>query len=60
MLPLRGSLPDMTSDSERYLRLQAIYRERANRDLEMVDSRVNRLCESLGFVSRSASQPPDS
>ncbi|KAA3678464.1 amyloid beta precursor protein binding protein 1 [Paragonimus westermani] len=27
-LPVRGSLPDMTSDSKRYLRLLSVYRER--------------------------------
>lgn len=34
LLPVQGSLPDMTSDSERYIRLQNIYRNRASKDAQ--------------------------
>ncbi|KAF5398745.1 Amyloid beta protein binding protein 1 [Paragonimus heterotremus] len=39
-LPIRGSLPDMTSDSKRYLRLLSIYRERSEWAVERLSSRL--------------------
>ena len=33
-LPLRGSIPDMTSDSQRYIQLQKIYSEQAKSDIQ--------------------------
>lgn len=35
-LPVRGVIPDMTSDSERYIALQNVYRAKANADSEAV------------------------
>lgn len=35
-LPLRGTLPDMFSDSQRYIELQTIYKRKADQDIEMV------------------------
>ena len=32
LLPLPGTLPDMASDTENYVRLQQIYRDRALKD----------------------------
>ena len=34
-LPLRGTLPDMTADSERYINLQKVYATRAKQDANM-------------------------
>ena len=35
-LPVSGSVPDMFSDSERYIQLQSIYKEKAREDMEQV------------------------
>ncbi|XP_014681576.1 PREDICTED: NEDD8-activating enzyme E1 regulatory subunit-like [Priapulus caudatus] len=48
-LPLRGTLPDMTADSDRYVALQGVYRARARRDLERVRARVNAQLQQLGL-----------
>lgn len=37
VMPLTGILPDMISDSERYVALASIYRKRATEDAEKVD-----------------------
>ncbi|VDP31296.1 unnamed protein product [Schistosoma margrebowiei] len=39
-LPVRGSLPDMISDSKRYLQLLSIYRERSEWAVERLASRL--------------------
>ena len=52
-LPLRGSIPDMFSDSKRYIQLQNIYRERANADVEEVFNRVQHHLEAIGRQSVS-------
>ncbi|CAH8864735.1 unnamed protein product [Trichobilharzia szidati] len=39
-LPVRGSLPDMISDSHRYLKLLSIYRERSEWAVERLASRL--------------------
>ncbi|ESO96926.1 hypothetical protein LOTGIDRAFT_231724 [Lottia gigantea] len=44
-LPLRGTIPDMTADSERYIKLQNIYRHQANQDCQSVSNSVQRLVE---------------
>ena len=48
LLPLRGSLPDMFSDSERYIKLQNIYQEKAKKDMELLMSYVSDACTNLG------------
>ena len=35
-LPVSGAVPDMFSDSERYIQLQGIYKEKAREDMEQV------------------------
>ncbi|KAK7114181.1 NEDD8-activating enzyme E1 regulatory subunit-like isoform X2 [Littorina saxatilis] len=47
-LPLRGTIPDMTSDSERYIQLQNVYREQAATDMTAIRNRVHALLQSLG------------
>lgn len=49
-LPLRGSIPDMTADSERYIQLQNVYRQQAKLDADVVSSYVQKLLESIGRV----------
>ena len=40
VLPLRGSLPDMFSDSKRYIELQNIYKNKAESDIQRVEELV--------------------
>ncbi|KAK2143283.1 hypothetical protein LSH36_857g00105 [Paralvinella palmiformis] len=47
-LPLRGSIPDMTADSERYIQLQNVYRQQAKLDVDAVSNYVQNLLESIG------------
>ena len=49
-LPLRGSIPDMTSDSERYIQLQNVYKSQANADTGVVSNYVQSILESVGRV----------
>jgi amyloid beta precursor protein binding protein 1 len=47
-LPLRGSIPDMFSDSKRYIQLQNIYRDKAAADAEEVFKLVQQHLEAVG------------
>ncbi|KAK3792128.1 hypothetical protein RRG08_055391 [Elysia crispata] len=47
-LPLRGSIPDMTADSERYIQLQTVYREQAELDSIAVAGHVHALLHNIG------------
>ncbi|XP_043189117.1 NEDD8-activating enzyme E1 regulatory subunit-like isoform X2 [Amphibalanus amphitrite] len=51
LLPVRGPIPDMFSDSDRYIQLQNIYREEARRGADQVQRHVHLLLESLGRPS---------
>ncbi|PFX26195.1 NEDD8-activating enzyme E1 regulatory subunit-like [Stylophora pistillata] len=54
-LPLRGSIPDMTADSKRYIELQNIYQEQARKDIAVVTQRVHRILLDLGKSTDSIS-----
>ena len=56
MLPVRGTIPDMFSDSERYIKLLNIYRNKAVMDAEQVYRRVQTHLESIGRSPVSTSQ----
>ncbi len=47
-LPVRGTLPDMFSDSERYIKLLNIYRNKASSDSENIFKRVQSHLEHIG------------
>uniref|UniRef100_T1JKN5 NEDD8-activating enzyme E1 regulatory subunit n=1 Tax=Strigamia maritima TaxID=126957 RepID=T1JKN5_STRMM len=47
-LPLRGSIPDMTADSERYISLQNIYKNEANKHTEIIFRKVQQLLLNIG------------
>ncbi|XP_064467372.1 NEDD8-activating enzyme E1 regulatory subunit-like [Ornithodoros turicata] len=47
-LPLRGSIPDMTADTERYVKLLNIYHTEAERHVQAMHSRVQQLLTNLG------------
>jgi len=46
-LPLRGSLPDMFSDSKRYIELQNVYKTKAESDIQKVTDLVRESLEDL-------------
>ena len=54
-LPVRGTIPDMTADSDRYIQLQQVYREQADRDDAIVTQKVHDLLQSIGRVSLNVS-----
>lgn len=47
-LPLRGSIPDMTSNSVMYVDLCRLYQFRAKRDMEIIKSHLHHVLISLG------------
>jgi len=55
-LPVSGIVPDMFSDSERFIKLQNIYREKACQDAEMIQRKVLQVLESLGKSPESISE----
>ena len=56
ILPVRGSIPDMFSDSDRYIKLSNIYRNKAIQDAEIVHRFVQNHLESIGRPSDSISE----
>lgn len=48
-LPLRGSLPDMTADTSKYIALQQIYLQESSRCSDVVHRRVQQLLHQLGL-----------
>ncbi|XP_072745070.1 NEDD8-activating enzyme E1 regulatory subunit [Anoplolepis gracilipes] len=53
LLPLKGTLPDMTADTEKYITLQQIYHKQASADAEAVWRRTLQLLRQLGRPSDS-------
>jgi len=47
-LPLPGILPDMTSDTERYVKLQSVYRRKAREDMNYIKKVVDTQLEKVG------------
>ncbi|XP_076295224.1 nedd8-activating enzyme E1 regulatory subunit APP-BP1 isoform X2 [Lasioglossum baleicum] len=56
LLPLKGTLPDMTADTEKYIMLQQIYHKQAAADAEVVWRRTAQLLRQLGKPSDSISE----
>jgi len=50
LLPLRGIIPDMTADSEKYIQLHSLYREQAAVDVVAVTTHLLRLLQTIGRV----------
>ena len=55
-LPCNGIIPDMFSDSERYIALQNVYREKAAEDVETVMRHVRNHLELIGRSPESISE----
>jgi len=51
LLPLRGIIPDMTSDSDKYVQLHSFYREQAAVDVVAVTTHLLRLLQTIGRVT---------
>ena len=56
LLPLKGTLPDMTADTEKYITFQQIYHKQAIVDAEAVWRRTLQLLRQLGKSSDSISE----
>mmetsp|Transcript_7492 Transcript_7492/g.24880 ORF Transcript_7492/g.24880 Transcript_7492/m.24880 type:complete len:560 (+) Transcript_7492:72-1751(+) len=48
LLPLPGSLPDMTSTTDFYLALQRVFQQKAEEDAAAVEAHVNRALAAMG------------
>ena len=55
-LPLRGSIPDMTSSSDMYVELQRVYQTKARADMEAVASHLSELLTSIGKPTSAISE----
>jgi len=55
-LPVSGVIPDMFSDSERFIKLQNLYRDKAGQDAEMIQRKVQQVLESLGRSSETITE----
>ncbi|KAM6981339.1 NEDD8-activating enzyme E1 regulatory subunit [Aplochiton taeniatus] len=52
-LPVRGSIPDMIADSQKFINLQNVYRDKSMQDAALVSKHVESLLQSVG-------KPPES
>uniref|UniRef100_A0A8B9SZI5 NEDD8-activating enzyme E1 regulatory subunit n=1 Tax=Anas platyrhynchos TaxID=8839 RepID=A0A8B9SZI5_ANAPL len=55
-LPVRGTIPDMIADSNKFIRLQNVYREKAKKDIAAVGNHAAKLLQSLGKAPESISE----
>lgn len=49
-LPLNGKIPDMTADTDSYIKMQGVYRAKAERDRKELLSNALALAEKLGVA----------
>ncbi|KAI1904161.1 hypothetical protein AGOR_G00002830 [Albula goreensis] len=55
-LPVRGIIPDMIADSDKFIKLQNVYREKAIQDALVVSKHVESLLQSVGKPTESISE----
>ncbi|CAL8246966.1 unnamed protein product [Lota lota] len=55
-LPARGTIPDMISDSQRFINLQNVYRDKALQDAAAVAKHVESLLQTAGKTPESISE----
>uniref|UniRef100_A0A4W4FLX4 NEDD8-activating enzyme E1 regulatory subunit n=1 Tax=Electrophorus electricus TaxID=8005 RepID=A0A4W4FLX4_ELEEL len=53
-LPVRGTIPDMIADSDKFISLQNVYRERALQDAAAVSRHVESHLQAVGKVCKNA------
>lgn len=56
VLVLRGSIPDMASDSDSYMNLQRVYKQKARDDASVIASRVQELLALVGKPADTISE----
>ncbi|KAM9301535.1 NEDD8-activating enzyme E1 regulatory subunit [Gastrophryne carolinensis] len=56
ILPLRGTIPDMIADSDKFIKLQNVYREKAKKDASTVEHYVSKILLSVGRPPESISE----
>eukprot|EP00871_Galdieria_phlegrea_P004796 jgi/Galph1/5317/GphlegSOOS_G3909.1 len=52
-LPLKGSVPDMVSDTESYIGLQRVYKKRAEKEQKLVFGYVKEIAHQVGLQENS-------
>uniref|UniRef100_A0A671LLB9 NEDD8-activating enzyme E1 regulatory subunit n=1 Tax=Sinocyclocheilus anshuiensis TaxID=1608454 RepID=A0A671LLB9_9TELE len=55
-LPVRGTIPDMIADSDKFIKLQNVYRDKAMKDAAVVSKHVKALLQSVGKPPESISE----
>lgn len=55
-LPVRGTIPDMIADSQKFINLQNVYREKAMQDAAAVSKHVEYLLQSIGKSPENISE----
>ncbi|KAK9971919.1 hypothetical protein ABG768_025259 [Culter alburnus] len=55
-LPVRGTIPDMIADSDKFIKLQNVYRDKAMKDAAVVSKHVETLLQSVGKTPESISE----
>lgn len=55
-LPVRGTIPDMIADSDKFIKLQNVFREKAKKDAAVVSKHVESLLHSVGKPPESISE----
>ncbi|KAF4090858.1 hypothetical protein AMELA_G00030410 [Ameiurus melas] len=55
-LPLRGTVPDMISDSDKFINLQNVYREKAMQDAAVVAKHIESHLQAVGKPAESISE----
>uniref|UniRef100_A0A8C2HI73 NEDD8-activating enzyme E1 regulatory subunit n=1 Tax=Cyprinus carpio TaxID=7962 RepID=A0A8C2HI73_CYPCA len=55
-LPVRGTIPDMIADSDKFIKLQNVYRDKAMKDAAVVSKHVEALLQSFGKPPESISE----
>uniref|UniRef100_A0A8C1BRG7 NEDD8-activating enzyme E1 regulatory subunit n=1 Tax=Cyprinus carpio carpio TaxID=630221 RepID=A0A8C1BRG7_CYPCA len=55
-LPVRGTIPDMIADSDKFIKLQNVYRDKAMKDAAVVSKHVEALLQSVGKPPESTSE----
>jgi amyloid beta precursor protein binding protein 1 len=56
LLPVRGSIPDMTSSSDLYIELQRLYMEKAKEDIDVFTGYLNGILASVGKSPHSINE----
>lgn len=55
-LPLRGTIPDMIADSDKFINLQNVYREKAMQDAAVVAKHIESHLQAVGKPAESISE----